>query len=137
MHTLENLKCVQIEKNTYESELNNDVNKYLYHFIVCEMKNGKILKVDNYNNLNLLNSNDILYKYYVEKIHYFKDKDNPHKEYGSAYYIHNIGYFYIGGLIENENLSKEQINNIIEQYKEFYSKFSKENDIEYLKKNML
>lgn len=136
MHTLENLKCVQIEKNTYESELNNDVNKYLYHFIVCEMKNGKILKVDNYNNLNLLNSNDILYKYYVEKIHYFKDKDNPHKEYGSAYYIHNIGYFYIGGLIENENLSKEQINNIIEQYKEFYSKFSKENDIEYLKKNM-
>lgn len=136
MHTLENLKCVQIEKNTYESELNNDVNKYLYHFIVCEMKNGEILKVDNYNNLNLLNSNDILYKYYVEKIHYFKDKDNPHIEYGSTYYIHNIGYFYIGGLIENENISKEQINNMIEQYKEFYSKFSKEDDIEYLKKNM-
>lgn len=87
---LENLNFIRIEQSKFEKELEEETNKYLYHFIVCKMTDGQIVKVDNYNNLDELESSNIDCKFYVEKIHYYKDKDNPHKRYGSAYHIQNI-----------------------------------------------
>lgn len=51
---LENLNFIRIEQSKFEKELEEETNKYLYHFIVCKMTDGQIIKVDNYNNLDEL-----------------------------------------------------------------------------------
>ncbi len=45
---LENLNYIRIEQSKFEKELEEETNKYLYHFIVCKMTDGQIIKVDNY-----------------------------------------------------------------------------------------
>ncbi len=133
---IEELKCVPINKAVFEKELNNSINKYLYHFILCELVNNTFVKVDNYNNLNSLKDDKIKYKYYIEKIHYFKNKDNPHPEYGDTFHIYGIGYFYIGGIVDNEIISKEQISQIINQYKKDYDNLIKSDATEFLDRNI-
>lgn len=133
---IEELKCVPIDKAVFEKELNNSINKYLYHFILCELKDNTFVKVDNYNNLNSLKDDKIKYKYYIEKIHYFKNKDNPHSEYGDTFHIYGIGYFYIGGIVNNEIISKEQISQIINKYKKDYDNLIKSDDTEFLDRNI-
>ena len=133
---LENLNFIRIEQSKFEKELEEETNKYLYHFIVCKMTDGQIIKVDNYNNLDELESNNIDCKFYVEKIHYYKDKDNPHKEYGSAYHIQNIGYFYIGGIVENEKVNTDELKALIADYEAKYKMTSLDKDAEFLNRNL-
>lgn len=133
---LENLNYIRIEQSKFEKELEEETNKYLYHFIVCKMTDGQIIKVDNYNNLDELESNNIDCKFYVEKIDYYKDKDNPHKEYGSAYHIQNIGYFYIGGIVENEKVNTDELKALIADYETKYKMTSLDKDTEFLNRNL-
>ncbi len=138
---LKNKNYFLINKNEYEDILKNDrEDVYLYHFIYIkylENDNVKYIKIDNTKDLELLNDKKILVKYYIRKIHYFNDCDNLSFEYGEPYYIYNVGYFYIGGFIENKNgeeLSK--INKLFQDYNNNYDKMSFPfNDREYLNLN--
>ena len=130
---LKNKNYFLINKNEYEDIFKNDKKGvYLYHFIYV-----KYIKIDNTKDLELLNDKKILVKYYIRKIHYFNECDNLSFEYGEPYYIYNVGYFYIGGFIENKNgeeLSK--INKLFQGYNNNYDKMSFPfNDREYLNLN--
>lgn len=64
------------------------------------------------------------------------DKDNSHKEYGSAYHIQNIGYFYIGGIVENEKVNTDELKALIADYETKYKMTSLDKDTEFLNRNL-
>jgi hypothetical protein len=88
-------------------------------------KNLKFIKIDNVKDLKLLDDKEIIVKYYVKKIHYFNECNNVCFEYGEPYYIYNVGYFYIGGFIENKNAEElSRINKLFQDYNDNYDKMS-------------
>lgn len=118
-----------IDRKEYEDILKNDREDiYLYHFIYIKyLENGsvKFIKIDNVKDLELLDDKEIIVKYYVNKIHYFNDCSNGCFEYGEPYYIYNVGYFYIGGFIENKNTEElSRINKLFQDYNDNYDKMS-------------
>lgn len=135
---LKNKNYFLINKNEYEDILKNDrEDVYLYHFIYVKyLESGsvKYIKIDNVKDLKLLDNKEIVVKYYVKKIHYFNDCDNLSFEYGEPYYIYNVGYFYIGGFIENKNGEElSRINKLFQRYNNNYDKINFPfNDREYL-----
>ena len=128
-----------IDKNLFEDFLKDD-NKlyYLYHYIVVEYKEdnkNKYLKIDNIKDLNKLKNVNILYKYYIERIHYYNNEDdNFFYEEGYPTHIYNLGYFFIGGFIKNNE--KKKIEKILKQYKDSYLNMNFPfNDNEFLSLN--
>ena len=129
-----------IDKNEFENVLKEDrENVYLYHFIFVKyLEDNKVefKKIDNVNDLKLLENKKILVKYYVEKIHYFNDCRNDEFEYGEPYFIFNVGYFYIGGLIRNKKDETEKIKALFEKYENDYSTIHFPfDDVKYLSLN--
>lgn len=126
---LKNKNYFLINKNEYEDILKNDrEDVYLYHFIYIKyLESGsvKFIKIDNVKDLKLLDDKEIVVKYYVKKIHYFNECSNGCFEYGEPYYIYNVGYFYIGGFIENKNAEElSRINKLFQDYNNNYDKMS-------------
>ena len=132
-----------IDRKEYEDILKNDMEDvYLYHFIYIKyLESGsvKFIKIDNVKDLKLLDDKEIIVKYYVKKIHYFNECNNGCFEYGEPYYIYNVGYFYIGGFIENKNAEElsrtmidigklanklSRINKLFQDYNDNYDKMS-------------
>ena len=104
-----------IDEKLFKDFLQDDKKLYyLYHYIVAEYKEDsltKYLKIDNVEDLTKLNNKNILYKYYIERIHYYNNEDdNFFYEEGYPSHIYNLGYFFIGGFIKtNENKKIEKI----------------------------
>lgn len=118
-----------IDRKEYEDILKNDrEDVYLYHFIYIKyLESGsvKFIKIDNVKDLKLLDDKEIVVKYYVKKIHYFNECSNGCFEYGEPYYIYHVGYFYIGGFIENKNTEElSRINKLFQDYNDNYDKMS-------------
>lgn len=129
-----------IDKKKYEDVLKEDQeNVYLYHFIYVkymEADTMKFIKIDDVKDLKKIEGKNVLIKYYVEKIHYFNDCENESFEYGEPYFIFNIGYFYIGGFINNKEEETKKVKNLFNKYKKNYPKIHFPfNDIEYLSLN--
>ena len=129
-----------IDKKKYEDVLKEDQeNVYLYHFIYVkymEANTMKFIKIDDVKDLKKIEGKNVLIKYYVEKIHYFNDCENESFEYGEPYFIFNIGYFYIGGFINNKEEETKKVKNLFNKYKNNYPKIHFPfNDIEYLSLN--
>ena len=128
-----------IDKNLFKDFLNDDENLYyLYHYIVYEYQdenNIKYLKIDNVNNLNKVDNLNVLYKYYIKRIHYYNNEsDNLFFEKGYPSYIYNLGYFFIGGFIKTNE--KEKIEKLLKEYKSNYKNLNFEfNDKEFLSLN--
>lgn len=119
-----------IEEKDFIDEFEaNKEEVYLYHFIVVKYKSDKeikIIKIDQVKDLSKLEDKEILYKYYIKKIHFYNDCSNEMFEHGEPYYIYNIGYFYIGGFIKTKDEELSKIKNMFEEYNKKYNniKFS-------------
>ena len=129
-----------IDKKKYEDVLKEDQeNVYLYHFIYVkymEANTMNFIKIDDVKDLKKIEGKNVLIKYYVEKIHYFNDCENESFEYGEPYFIFNIGYFYIGGFINNKEKETKKVKHLFNKYKKTYPKIHFPfNDIEYLSLN--
>ena len=128
------------KKNFDETIKEEKENIYLYHFIIIKYKENneiKEIKIDQLNDLNKLENKEILYKYYIRKIHYYTEPSLfYYEEQGDTYHIDNIGYFHIGGLFETNKDElkqiKEMFNNYNKNYKNMKPKYS---DEEFLKNN--
>ena len=102
------------------------------------MKDNNIeyMKIDNIDNLKEIDNLNVLVKYYVQKIHYLYDCSNDNFEYGEPYFIFNVGYFYIGGFIKNNDDEVMKIRKLFEKYVDNYSSMHFPfNDVEYLSLN--
>ena len=124
---LKNKNYFLINKNEYEDILKNDrEDVYLYHFIYIKYLDSgsvKFIKIDNVKDLKLLDDKEFVVKYFVKKIHYFNECSTGCFEYGEPYYIYNVGYFYIGGFIENKNAEElSRINKLFQDYNDNYDK---------------
>ncbi len=129
-----------IDKSEFDNVLNEDrENVYVYHYIVVKYINDNKIdfkKVDNFNDLKLLEDKKILSKYYIAKIHYFNECRNDKFEYGEPYFIFNVGYFYIGGFIKNKKDETEKIKVLFEKYENDYHTMQFPfDDVEYLSLN--
>ncbi len=71
--------------------------------------------------LEKIKNKNIVTKYYICKIHYFNDCNNDDFELGDPYHIYDIGYFYIGGFMENEKVSDEVIKTLFDDYDKKYN----------------
>ncbi len=112
-----------IDEKLFKDFLQDDKKLYyLYHYIVVEYEENntiKYSKIDNLKELNKFKNKNILYKYYIERIHYYNNEDdNFFYEEGYPSHIYNLGYFFIGGFIKiNEN---KKIEKLLKQYKDNY-----------------
>lgn len=108
-----------IDKKEFEDLLKeNQENIYLYHFIYVKYMDAnmvKFVKIDDVKDLRKIEGKNVITKYYVEKIHYFNDCDNESFEYGEPYFIFNIGYFYIGGFINNKEPETKKIKSLFDK----------------------
>lgn len=129
-----------IDKELFD-KLKNESEKseiYLYHFIVVICKDQskmKTIKIDNINDLNNIEKVDIIYKYYVEKCHFYNKFNNVLYLEGEPYYIHNIGYFLIGGDIPTTEADKIKIEKMFEEYNKIYANGSINEDKKFLSLN--
>ena len=130
-----------IDKELFDKIFNDSESneRYLYHFLVIVYKNKnntKTIKIDNINDLNNIKEYDIIYKYYVEKCHFYNKFNNVLYAEGEPYYIHNIGYFLIGGDIPTTKADKEMIEKMFEEYnKSYINSNSIDDDVEFLSLN--
>lgn len=113
------------EFNSVKKDYTQEYEVYLYHFIIVkyiEDNEIKELKIDQIKDLDKLKDINVLYKYYIKKIHYlneplgFYSSDN-----GEAYHIYNIGYFYIDGYFDQD---KDEFKVIQELYKKYNDNFN-------------
>lgn len=117
-----------INKELYEKilgdiKLKEENEIYLYHYIVIKYRDNndiKTVEIDQIKDLSMIDNKDILYKYYIKKIHYYTESGNYLYEYGEPYYIYNIGYFYIGGFIETPKEELEKIRELFASYNNNY-----------------
>lgn len=130
----------EIEFNNVRKTYSQEYEVYDYYFIIVKyVENNEIkeLLIDQVNDLDKLKNKKILYKYFINKIHYlneplgFYSSDN-----GEAYHIYNIGYFYIDGYFDQE---KDELLKIKELYKKYNNDYSSIvfpfSDEEFLLKN--
>ena len=124
------------DKIANESEKNEI---YLYHFLVViykDQNNTKTIKIDNVDDLNKTKDYDIIYKYYIEKCHFYNEFNNVLYAEGEPYYIHNIGYFLIGGDIPTTKVDQEIIEKMFKEYNETYTNSkSIDDDVKFLSLN--
>ena len=115
-------------------------NVYLYHFIIVKYKENneiKELNIDQLKDLDKLNNKEIIFKYYIKKIHYYSEPGYFYdEELGDTYYIYNIGYFHIGGLFETKKDDLDIIKKLYEDYHNNYSNINFDfTDEEFLSNN--
>ena len=115
-----------IDENEYLKFLKerNEKETYLYHFILVKYKDHNdicSIKIDTVSNLELLKDKDVMYKYYIEKIHYYNEFDNLLYDEGMPIHIFNLGYFAIDGDIQLSKQEKENLKQLFLQYEKEYS----------------
>ena len=114
---IEDLNFCELTKKEYDLNLSyyTEEEIYLYHFIIFKYAD-KYIKVDNLNDLDSINEEGLICKYYIEKIHFYDDVRNEDFEFGDAYHIYNVGYYYIGGFVKSRLISKDVINKTFSDY---------------------
>lgn len=132
---LENLTSITDEEFYKKNikEIKKEEN-YLYHYIIIKLKNNKYIKIDTIDQLQNIKENEIKYKYYCEKIHYYNESNNLLFDEGYPIYIYNLGYFMIDGLADPSEKDKIRINRMIENYNKKYNK-NIQDDKRFLKLN--
>ena len=127
--------------NLTEEEFNRNINYYsekeiyLYHFIIYKYKD-KYIKVDNMSDLKKIDYNNLICKFYIEKIHFFNESGNDYFEYGNAYHIYNLGYYYIGGFVTSKLLKKDKVKKVFKEYMSNYKNMDFPfTDAEFIEKN--
>lgn len=126
-----------IDKDLYDKIINerNKSQTYLYYFIVVVYKddnNTKTIIMNNSGDLQDIENLNILYKYYIEKCHYYNKFNNDLYADGEPYFIHDIGYFLIDGDIPTNEEEKVKINEMFKKYNENYICNSLEDDRKFL-----
>lgn len=109
------------------NQMINDTDKnyyYLYHYIIVVYKinnNIETIKIDQINNLDKLDNLNVIYKYYIKRMHYYNYFDNVMYDEGEPAFIYNIGYFFLDGDLSCNLKDKEIIFNKINKYNQEYS----------------
>lgn len=109
------------------NQMINDTDKndyYLYHYIIVVYKiNNTIetIKIDQINDLDKLDNLNVIYKYYIKRMHFYNYFDNVMYDEGEPTYIYNIGYFFLDGDVSCNKKDKEIIFNKINKYNQEYS----------------
>ena len=114
-----------ITKDLYEKVLNEDDNFYPYHYILVKYQDNKGIKtieINQVKDLYKIKELNVLCKYYIKKLHFYTETGNYLYEYGEPYYIFNVGYFYIGGVIKTKKDELMKIKEMFEKYNKEYSK---------------
>lgn len=105
----------------------NDTDKndyYLYHYIIVVYKtnnNIKNIKIDQIKDLYKLDNLNVIYKYYIKRMHYYNYFDNVMYDEGEPTYIYNIGYFFLEGDLSCNNKDREIILKKVDKYNQEYS----------------
>jgi hypothetical protein len=135
-------KNYSIIDEKYYNSLMKDINKnetFLYHFITVKYLDNNDIKTININqtkDLDHIKDKNILFKYYVQNIHYYNKFNNILYDNGEPYYIYNIGYFLIDGDVPMNDKDKELAKKMFDKYNEEYSNMKFPfNDEEFLSNN--
>lgn len=118
----ENISVITEEEFNCELEGVKD-KAYLYHFIIVKYKEKydiKTLKLDQVEDLEELKSKEIITKYYLKKIHYYNSCDNENFALGEPHHIYNLGFFYIGGILNSSKDNLILIKELLKEYEDNY-----------------
>lgn len=119
-------KNYSIIDEKYYNSLMKNINKnetYLYHFITVKYRDNNdiiTVNIDQVKDLNQIKDKNILFKYYVQNIHFYNEFNNILYDNGEPYYIYNIGYFLIGGDVSMNKKDKEIARSMFDKYNKEY-----------------
>lgn len=102
----------------------NHKETYLYHFILVKYKDHNdicSIKIDSKDDIKKIVDKNILYKYYIEKIHYYNEFNNIQYDKGMPIHIYNLGFFEMNGDLPLSKEEKNQISDLFSEYEKNYN----------------